>query len=150
MRDLKRFLLAEDDPRDVELTLRGLSEYGLANEVQVVHNGEAVREYLRREGPYRDRPTAHPAIAILDLKRPRVGGVEALRDITDEALRQIPVVVLTSSRRSEDLHECCGLGVNTFVVKSATASILLEAVKGRGVFRALLNEPRPGSAPKRH
>ena len=142
MSELKRILLAEDDPRDVELTLRGLAEYRLANEVFTVSNGEEALDYLRRRGKFSDRAEGLPVVILLDLKMPLVSGLEVLQELkTDERLRQVPVVVLTSSREDSDLEECYRLGVNAYVVKPLGFPEFVEAVKTVGMFWAILNEP---------
>jgi CheY-like chemotaxis protein len=147
MNTLKRILLAEDDPRDVELTLTALEEYNLANEIVVVRDGVEALEYLYRRGPFTDRPAENPAVILLDLKMPRLDGLQVLRQLkADETLRLIPIVTLTSSRENSDLVECYRLGVNAYVVKPVRFSEFVEAVKSLGVFWALINEPPPGSA----
>ncbi len=142
MSELKRILLVEDDPRDVELTLKGLGEHRLANEVFVVSNGEEALDYLYRRGQFSERAEGLPIVILLDLKMPLVSGLEVLQEIkADERLRQIPVVVLTSSREDSDLQECYRLGVNAYVVKPLDFTEFVEAVKAVGVFWAMLNEP---------
>src|SRR6516162_6736318 len=113
MASLMRILLAEDDPRDVELTLTALAEYNLANEVMVVPDGAEALDYLYRRGAYQARVTENPVVIVLDIKMPRVDGVEVLRQIkADDQLKLIPVVILTSSREERDLVESYQLGVN--------------------------------------
>jgi CheY-like chemotaxis protein len=147
MNTLKRILLAEDDPRDVELTLTALAEYNLANEIVVVRDGVEALDYMYRRGPFADRPAENPAVILLDLKMPRLDGLQVLRQLkADETLRLIPIVTLTSSRENSDLVECYRLGVNAYVVKPVRFSEFVEAVKSLGVFWALINEPPPGSA----
>ena len=146
MAEVKRILLAEDDPRDVELTLIALEEHKLANEVIVVEDGEAALEYLLRRGKFSDRPNGNPAVIMLDLKMPKLDGLEVLAAIrSDERLRTIPVVILTSSREQQDVIRSYDLGVNAFVVKPVNFSELINAVKEIGLFWAILNEPPPGS-----
>jgi len=147
MNTLKRILLAEDDPRDVELTLTALAEYNLANEIVVVRDGVEALDYMYRRGSFAERPAGNPAVILLDLKMPRLDGLQVLRQLkADEALRLIPIVTLTSSRENSDLAECYRLGVNAYVVKPVRFSEFVEAVKSLGVFWALINEPPPGSA----
>jgi CheY-like chemotaxis protein len=147
--ELKRILLAEDNPKDVELTIAALDENHLANEVFVVNDGEEALDYLYRRGKFRLRATEHPAVILLDLKMPKVGGLEVLRVIkSDELLKTIPVVVLTSSREEPDLVHSYALGVNAYVVKPVNFQDFIEAVKNLGAFWALINEPPPGSAPR--
>ena len=153
MSQLKRILLAENDPRDVELTLKGLAEYRLANDVFTVSNGEEALDYLHRRGPFSCRAEGLPAVILLDLKMPLVSGLEVLQEIkTDERLRQIPVVVMTSSREDRDLEECYRWGVNAYVVKPLDFLEFVEAVKTIGLFWAVLNETplvcsRPAPSP---
>jgi len=149
MGDLRRILLVEDDPQDVELTMEALGEYKLANQIAVARDGVEALDFLHRTGAHRDRPAGNPVVVLLDLKMPRLDGVEVLRRMrADEALRLVPVVILTSSRESRDLEECYRLGVNAYVVKPVRFGEFVEAVKQVGVFWALINEPPPGSAAK--
>ena len=144
MNEFKRILLAEDDPKDIELTLNALGEHNLANDVQVARDGAEALDYLYRRGEFADRPDGNPVLILLDLKMPRLGGVEVLRQLkSDEAMRTIPVVILTSSRESQDLETCYQLGINAYVVKPVKFSDFIEAVKRIGVFWALINEPPP-------
>jgi CheY-like chemotaxis protein len=146
MEALKRILLIEDDPKDVELTLNALGEYNLTNEVFVVRDGVEALDYLFCRGSFLDRPTGNPVVILLDLKMPKLDGIQVLRQLkSDDKMRLIPVVVLTSSRESCDLEECYKLGVNAFVVKPVRFLEFVEAVKNIGVFWALINEPPPGS-----
>ena len=148
METLKRILLAEDDPRDVELTLEALSEHNLANEVIVASDGREALDFLYRVGKYAGRANGNPVVILLDLKMPKIDGIEVLRNIKgDEILKTLPVVVLTSSRESRDLEECYRLGVNAYVVKPVKFPDFLDAVKKLGVFWALINEPPPASIP---
>lgn len=149
MLTLKRILLAEDDPKDIELTLNALSEYNLANEVMVARDGVETMDYLYRRGQFSDLPDGLPAVILLDLKMPRMDGIEVLRQLkSDKKTSSIPVVILTSSRESRDLETCYELGVNAYVVKPVKFPDFVEAVKGIGVFWALINEPPPGSLGK--
>jgi CheY-like chemotaxis protein len=149
MSELKRILLAEDDPRDVELTLKGLEAYRLANDVFTVNNGEEALDYLHRRGKYSDRDEGLPVVILLDIKMPLISGLEVLQEIkADERLRRIPVVMMTSSREDRDLEECYRLGVNAYVVKPLNFLEFVEAVKTVGMFWALLNElPSTGVRP---
>ncbi len=149
MEALKRILLAEDDPKDVELTLTALANYQLADEVVVARDGVEVLDYVYRRGVHTARPTGNPAVIVLDLKMPRLDGLQVLRQLkADESLRQVPIVILTSSREDRDLAECYRLGVNAYVVKPVRFAEFVEAVKHIGVFWALTNEPPPGSVKK--
>ncbi len=146
METLKSILLVEDDPRDVELTLTALSEYNLANEITVARDGVEALDYLHRRGSFASRTTGNPVVILLDLKMPRVDGMQVLRQIkSDEMLRYIPVVVLTSSREPRDFEDCYKLGANAYVVKPVHFTDFVNAVKGIGIFWALINEPPPGS-----
>jgi CheY-like chemotaxis protein len=150
MSDLKRILLAEDDPNDVELTLAALAEYNLANDVYVVRDGTEALDYLFRRGTFADRPGGDPAVVLLDIKMPKVDGVEVLRQIkSDPQLRVVPVVILTSSHEERDLVESYQLGANAYVVKPVEFHAFVEAVKELSVFWAVLNEPPPTSQAKR-
>ncbi len=150
MEPLKRILLAEDDPKDVELTLEALGEHNLANEVVVAGDGREALDYLYRAGKYADRTNGNPVVLLLDLKMPKIDGMEVLRKIKgDESMKMLPVVVLTSSRESRDLEECYRLGVNAYVVKPVKFPDFLDAVKKLGVFWALINEPPPLPAKSR-
>jgi CheY-like chemotaxis protein len=141
---LKSILLAEDNPMDVELTLEALSEHNLANEVVVVSDGAAVLDYLYCREQYAGRAAIQPAVVLLDLKMPRVGGLEVLRTMkSDPYLRDIPVVVLTSSREAPDLAESYRLGANAYVVKPVDFADFIAAVRQVGVFWAIINEPPP-------
>ena len=141
-----RILLVEDDPRDVELTLTALEDYKLANEVVVARDGQQALDYLRCQGEYTARTPENPAVMLLDLKLPKVDGIEVLRAVrTDERLKLMPVVVLTSSQEEKDMARTYTLGVNAYVVKPVDFHEFINAVKELGVFWALINEPPPGS-----
>lgn len=142
METLKRILLVEDDPQDIELTLTALAEYNLANEIVIARDGVEALDYLYRRGVFAQRPAGNPVVVLLDLKMPRLNGLEVLRQLkADEQMHPVPVVILTSSRESGDLEECYRLGVNAYVVKPVRFAEFVEAVKQIGVFWALLNEP---------
>jgi len=142
--EVKTILLAEDDPNDVELTLTALEEYNLANKVMVVRDGEEALDYLYRRGKSQGRVNGNPIFVLLDLKMPKVNGLEVLRKMkTDERLKTIPVIVLTSSREAPDLAECYELGVNAYVVKPVDFQDFIKAVKELGIFWAAINEPPP-------
>lgn len=141
MIELKTILLAEDNPKDVELTIEALSEHNLANRVVAVKDGVEAMEYLRCEGIYKTREKGNPAVLLLDIKMPRMDGIEVLQSIrSDDNLKMLPVVMLTSSREEPDLKNCYALGVNAYVVKPVDFKAFLDAVKHIGVFWALLNE----------
>jgi CheY-like chemotaxis protein len=140
----KRILLVEDDPQDVELTLAALEEHHLANHVVVVHDGEQALDYLYRRGEFKTRASGQPILVLLDLKMPKVGGLEVLKLIkADAQLKTIPVVVLSSSREAPDLAECYLHGVNAYVVKPVDFAEFMNAVKQLGLFWAAINEPPP-------
>ncbi|MDE1170474.1 MAG: response regulator [Verrucomicrobium sp.] len=147
MREIRTILLAEDNPKDVELTLEALSDYNLANEVVVVKDGEAALDYLHRRGAYANRPPENPALILLDIKMPKVDGLEVLKEIkSHDSLRVIPVVILSSSREERDLLASYGMGVNAYVVKPVKFHDFIEAVKALGLFWAFFNEPpRPAA-----
>jgi CheY-like chemotaxis protein len=149
MSDYKRILLAEDSPKDVELTLEAFAEHNLANEVVVVTDGQEALDYLYCQGKYRLRSKENPAVVILDIKMPKVDGLEVLRTIKeDDNLKVIPVVILTSSREEKDLSKSYKQGVNAYVVKPVDFQQFVGAVKELGAFWAIVNEPPPGSAQK--
>jgi DNA-binding response OmpR family regulator len=149
MSNLGRILLVEDDPKDVELTLTALEEYKLANEVVVTGDGEQALDYLYRRGNFATRSTDNPAVLLLDLKLPKVDGLEVLQQIkADAKLKLIPVVVLTSSHEEKDMVASYKLGVNAYVVKPVDFHEFVNAVKELGIFWALVNEPPPGSIKK--
>ena len=144
MSKIKRILLAEDNSSDIELAVAALEENRLANEVVVVRDGAAALDYLRSQGPYANRPSGAPVVVLLDLKMPKVDGLEVLRQMkADEALRAIPVVMLTASREERDLVESYRLGVNAYVVKPVAFDQFLQAVRTLGLFWAVLNEAPP-------
>jgi CheY-like chemotaxis protein len=147
--ELKRILLVEDDPRDVELILESLGDYNLANEVVVARDGEEALDFLYYREAFKVRPNGNPAVVLLDLKLPKVNGMEVLRQIrSDEKLKMIPVVILTSSREEKDWVESYKLGVNAYVVKPVDFQEFVKAVKDVGAFWAVVNEPPPGSIGK--
>jgi len=141
---LKRILLVEDSPNDVELTLEALSEHNLANEVEVTKDGQEALDYLYHQGQFSDRPDGNPAVILLDLKLPKISGLEVLRRIrSDEKLKLIPVVILTSSGEEKDRMESYSVGVNAYVVKPVDFHAFIDAVKSLGIFWAIINEPPP-------
>jgi CheY-like chemotaxis protein len=149
MNELGRILIVEDDPKDVELTLTALEEYNLANEVVVTRDGEEALDYLYCRGNFKMRTSDNPAVLLLDLKLPKVDGLEVLQQIkSDEKLKMIPVVVLTSSREERDMVASYKLGVNAYVVKPVDFHEFVNAIKELGIFWAVINEPPPGSVRK--
>ena len=150
MNGLGRILLVEDDPKDIDITLTALEEYNLANEVVVVRDGEQALDYLHSRGNYRTRAKDNPAVLLLDLKLPKVDGLEVLKQIRSDAkLKLIPVVVLTSSREERDMMGSYRLGVNAYVVKPVDFHEFVNAVKELGIFWAVINEPPLGSVAKK-
>lgn len=143
---LKPILLVEDNPKDLELTLVALERTHLANDVITARDGEEALDYLFSRGSFRGRQRGNPAVVLLDLKLPKVDGLEVLRTIrTNEELRRLPVVILTSSREEEDVVNSYNLGVNAYVVKPVGFKEFIQAIQDLGVFWAVLNEPPPGS-----
>ncbi|CAE6708460.1 MAG: response regulator [Nitrospira sp.] len=143
----KPIVLAEDNPRDAELTLAAMEEHQLADKVILCHDGAEVLDYLYCRGPFKTRLQGNPAVVLLDLKMPKVDGLEVLRTIKNDAdLRPIPVVMLTSSREERDLAQSYALGANAYVVKPVEFHQFLKAVKELGVFWGMINEPPPEGA----
>ncbi|MCX6249144.1 MAG: response regulator [Bacteroidetes bacterium] len=141
MIDLRTILLVEDNPNDVELTLEALSEHNLANNVTIAKDGVEALEYLRYEGEFKQRKRGNPAVILLDIKMPRMDGIEVLQAIrTDDKLKTLPVVMLSSSREEPDLKKCYELGVNAYVVKPVNFKDFLEVVKQISIFWVSLNE----------
>lgn len=142
---LKRVLVAEDDPNDLELTLAALAEQNLANAVDAVRDGAEALDYLYRRGNYASRAEGHPVVVLLDLNMPRISGIDTLRQIRgDPKLSTIPVVMLTSSAMESDLVESYRLGVNAYVVKPVELDAFMKSVRQIGLFWAVINEPPPG------
>src|ERR1700687_3180696 len=146
MATLGRILLVEDDPKDVELTLTALDEYNLANEVVVARDGEEALDYLYYRGNFTMRSNENPAVLLLDLKLPKVDGLEVLKQIkSDDKLKMIPVVVLTSSHEEKDMVASYKLGVNAYVVKPVDFHEFVNAIKELGIFWGIINQPPTGS-----
>jgi len=144
--ELKRILLVEDALNDIELTLAALEENHLANEVLVARDGEEALDYLHRRGVWKLRAEGNPAVVLLDLKLPKVDGLEVLTDIrNDPQLRMIPVVMLTSSREERNLVQSYALGANAYVVKPVDFHDFVNALKKVGLFWAVINQPPPGT-----
>lgn len=149
MKNLKRILLVEDSLKDIDLTMAALEEHNLANKVDVARDGAEALEYLHRRGQFAARDNLQPVVVLLDIKMPKVNGIEVLRQMkTDPALKNVPVVMLTSSKEEPDLAACYELGVNAYVVKPVDFQQFVDAVKQVGAFWAVLNEPPPGDASK--
>lgn len=144
MKNMKKILLADDDPKDIELTLAALDEYHLANRVVEVRDGAEAMDYLHCKGQFADRVPGNPIVILLDLKMPKMDGLEVLRQIKDDAaLKTIPVVMLTSSGQEQDVIESYNLGVNAYVVKPVGFKEFIKVVKELGLFWVLTNEPPP-------
>ncbi len=142
--DTKKILLVEDNMNDVELTLAALGEHHLSNRVNVVRDGVEAINYLYKRGLYSDRVDGNPLVILLDLKMPRLDGLEVLKRVKgDESLKSIPVVMLTSSREEQDVVESYKLGVNAYVVKPVAFNAFVNVVKQLGLFWVLINEPPP-------
>lgn len=143
---LKPILLVEDNPKDLELTLVALEKSNLANDVITVRDGAEALDYLLRRGQYGDRPVGNPTVVLLDLKLPKLDGIQVLEEIRGTPqLQSIPVVMLTTSREEKDLVRSYKLGVNAYVVKPVAFKEFIDAIQDLGVFWAVLNEPPPGS-----
>ncbi len=148
MHELNRILLVEDNPHDVELTLMAFEEASLANEVVVARDGVEALDYLFQRGAFAGRLPGLPAVVLLDLKLPKVDGLQVLEAIrADPQLKALPVVALTTSREGPDLSRCYELGVNAYVVKPVNVQEFIQAARNLGVFWALINEPPPGPRP---
>jgi CheY-like chemotaxis protein len=146
MAPLKRILLAEDSERDVELTLAALAEHNLANEVVVARDGAEALDYLHQRGRFAGHANGLPVVVLLDLKMPKVDGLEVLRQMrADPALKHVPAVMITSSREEQDLVRSYQLGVNAYVVKPVDFHQFVESIKQIGFFWAIINEPPPGT-----
>ena len=142
---LKPILLVEDNPNDLELTLIALSKSQLANQVIVVRDGAEALDYLHRRGDHAERGAGNPAVVLLDLKLPKVDGLEVLKSIREtDGLKPLPVVMLTSSKEEQDLVRSYELGVNAYVVKPVEFREFVKAIADLGIFWAVLNEPPPG------
>lgn len=148
MADLRPILLVEDNPRDLELTLAALAKCQLANEIITTRDGAEALDYVYARGDHAGRPAGDPAVILLDLKLPKIDGLEVLEKLkSDSNFRQIPVVMLTSSREERDLVQSYEQGVNAFVVKPVDFNAFFEAIESLGMFWAILNEPPPRSGP---
>jgi CheY-like chemotaxis protein len=141
---LNPILLVEDNPKDLELTLAALGKCNLANEIVIARDGAEALDYIYSRGAFMDRDAGDPAVVLLDLKLPKIDGLEVLEKVKQDAThRQIPVVMLTSSREERDLVRSYELGVNAFVVKPVDFNAFFEAIQDLGMFWAILNEPPP-------
>ena len=146
-----KILLVEDDPYDVELTLSALTENHLTNEIVVARDGAEALDYLYRRETYQSREAGNPAVILLDLKLPKVDGLEVLKRIkAAPELKTVPVVMLTSSREEQDLVESYTSGSNAYVVKPVGFQNFVEAVREVGLFWTVINQPPPGSLGQMH
>ena len=144
MPELRPILLVEDSPNDLELTLAALEKCQLANDVVVARDGEGALDYLYGRGAWEGRPGGHATVVLLDLKLPKIDGLEVLQRVkSDPDLRHTPIVMLTSSREEQDLVRSYELGVNAFVVKPVEFTEFFKAIQDLGIFWAILNEPSP-------
>jgi len=144
MTELKRILVAEDNANDLELTLMALQEHGLANEVVAVRDGAEALDYLYCRGQFMGRARGNPGVVLLDIKMPKVSGIDVLRQVkSDPGLRTIPIVMLTSSREEADVFKSYDLGVNAYVVKPVEFTEFISAVRELGVFWGLVNLTPP-------
>ena len=142
-----RILLVEDSPNDVELTLTALEKHKLANEVVVVRDGEEALDYLYRRGAYKLRAGGSPVVVLLDIKLPKLDGLEVLQRMRDdEQFKRTPVVMLTSSREERDIVKSYNLGVNAYVVKPVDFHEFVNAIRDLGLFWAVINQPPPVAA----
>jgi CheY-like chemotaxis protein len=143
---LKPILLVEDNTNDLELTLFALEKCKLSNEIVVVRDGEEAIHYLMSKGKFSDRPEGNPALVLLDLKLPKMDGIDVLKKIREtDALKNIPVAMFTSSREPQDLDKSYALGLNSYVVKPIDFNHFMNAVMELGLFWTVHNEPPPGS-----
>lgn len=150
MNDQKRILLADDNPKDVELTMAALAESMASHDVVVSRDGVEALDFLYRRGQYATRMPGNPVLVLLDVKMPKMDGLEVLRIIkSDSLLRTIPVVMLTSSREEGDLAQSYANGANAYVVKPVSFQIFMNALKNTGCFWAAINEPPPPRSPDR-
>lgn len=144
MPDVRPILVVEDNPKDLELTLAALAKCQLANEIHIARDGAEALDYLFRRGDFAARVAGDPAVVLLDLKLPKLDGLEVLERVKqDEHTRRIPIVMLTSSREERDLVTSYSLGVNSFVVKPVDFNRFFEAIQDLGMFWAVINEPAP-------
>ena len=147
----KRILLADDNPNDIELAICALEEVGMADEVAVVNDGDEALDYLYRRGPFAERDLGYPIVALLDMKMPKMSGLEVLQEMkSDPVLRTIPVVMLTSSREERDLAQSYKAGVNAYIVKPVDFDKFIGAVKEVASFWGKVNQPPPALAEDHH
>jgi CheY-like chemotaxis protein len=141
--EIKRILIVDDSPKDVELAIAALAEKNLANEVDVAEDGEEALDYLYKRGKFANH-NGVPAVILLDIKMPKMDGIEVLKHIrSDPKLKFIPVIMVTSSREERDLIECYRLGANSYIVKPVDIAQFIDAIKIVGQYWAVVNQPMP-------
>lgn len=142
--EVKTILIVDDSPKDVELTISALSEKNLANELVVAEDGVEALDYLYRRGQFAKRENGNPAVILLDIKMPRMNGIEVLKHIrSNPKFNFIPVIMVTSSREEKDLIESYKLGANSYVVKPVDIVQFIDAIKALGQYWAVINQPSP-------
>jgi CheY-like chemotaxis protein len=142
--EVKKILIVDDSPNDVELAIAALAEKNLANEVVVAEDGEEALDYLYKRGKFAAREYGNPAVILLDIKMPKIDGKEVLKQIrSDPELKLIPVIMLTSSAEERDLFETYNLGANSYVVKPVDILQFIDAIKVLGQYWAVINQPPP-------
>lgn len=147
MNRIKPILLVEDNLNDIELTINALRQNHVANEIAVARHGGEALDYLYRRGTFQGRAGGNPIVILLDLKMPKMDGLEVLRQLKgDPALKRIPVVMLTSSREETDLVMSYDLGANAYVVKPVGFEQFADAIRQLRIFWVVLNEPPPDSS----
>jgi CheY-like chemotaxis protein len=148
MNTLKHILLVDDSPRDIEMAVNALEFHHLADEVVSLRDGSEALDYLYRRGEFAGRTSSQPAVVLLDLKMPKVNGLDVLRQVKNDAqLKSIPIVVMSSSREEKDMEASYSLGGNAYVVKPVKYQDFVEAVRQVGVFWGLINDPPPACLP---
>ena len=142
--EVRRILIVDDSPNDVLLAIKTLKKNNLANEIDVAKDGEEALDYLYKRGKYDGRENVNPAVIVMDIKMPKVNGIEVLKDIrSNPEFKLIPVIMLTSSGKQKDLVESYKLGANAYVVKPVDIAQFMEAIKVLGQFWAVINQPPP-------
>ena len=142
--EVRRILIVDDSPKDVELTLSALAENHFANEIVVTEDGEEALDYLYRRGKYKDFEPGNPAVILLDIKIPKIDGIEVLKIIrSDSKLKTVPVIMVTSSSEERDMIKSYDLGANSYVVKPIDIHQFIEAIKILGQYWAVVNQPPP-------
>lgn len=138
---IKRILIVDDSPKDIELTVAALTENNLANEIIIAEDGEEALDYLYRRGKFASYDSSNPAVILLDIKMPKMNGIEALTHIRSNPMfKSIPVIMVTSSREERDLVESYKLGANAYVVKPVDIAQFFEAIKALGQFWVVINQ----------